>query len=645
MKRHIWLFCCLLFGLGIFCRLWLLGAAAFSTDNMEFYKLALWNQDIIALWKTPPWLNQIPLNETLSLLLVKAGLPAIPFVVRLPFAVMGILALLFVWRFTWRLAGWPATGFVLLLAVFNPYQLYLSRTAYHYSGVLCWSAAQFIIFWSLKEKLESRKVPTVWLVGWWFILATIACHMHMSVWVTVGLQGVFLLWFGWRGLRANSSAQKRFFIQMFIGAGLLGLLLSRWMLRALQRLEHASSGGKPLVGGDAVKELTRLLPAYFAGETVWGIVLLLIFLMLALVPLCRRSAKQCFFRSLTLIFVLHLAALTGYILTFGGGVAKITYFSSIWPLFIFVAGIGAVLGIQMLTEGRRLLRLALLVLLSVGYLSLVLPATWAIVHLDGKPTAYYKINDWVDTHLPAGTPILVDRWLESWNELAVHNPGKLNYTFTVPDEPIEIYRRLNWRTTAEHFFTKYPSAALLEVTGDRYSKELGSWTFPQEYFARSVSITNHAAVLLRRMGVIYTGLNTIRIAPRIRYNTTEDLIEKSRRSGLDTLRLYGEGWGYAKPGWQRGHFEDYRILKNSAQILLYNLMDLSQTGNVEIIAAAVNREKVIFLDKNIHVFAPNKISVWSVPLTLQPNVNRLMLHSPNGEPLYVLDIRWKGNVP
>jgi hypothetical protein len=44
-------------------------------------------------------MNQIPLNETLSLLMVKAGLPATPFVVRLPFALMGVLALFFVWRF------------------------------------------------------------------------------------------------------------------------------------------------------------------------------------------------------------------------------------------------------------------------------------------------------------------------------------------------------------------------------------------------------------------------------------------------------------------------------------------------------------------------------------------------------------------
>ncbi|MEI7850327.1 MAG: hypothetical protein WCH86_00675 [Kiritimatiellales bacterium] len=631
----IWLFLT-----GVVFRFWLLGSSPFRSDTMEFYKLALRNQSIVEFWRNPPWMNQIPLNETFVLLLVKAGLPPTPFVVCLPFALMGVLALFFVWWFARRWFGFGAALLTLVLAVFNPYQIYFSREAYHYSGAVCWSAALLLAFWSIKETLQRNEAPTKKQLGLWFLAAVAACHMHMSVWVVAGLQGLLLLIFG---LRLKGADRSRFLLQFSVGGLLLGAVMGRWVFRAVKMtLEFSQSGAKQL-GTDARAEFTRLLPAYFAGENMFAVVLLLIFIGLAVFALFRTSDAVRRLRSLAWICALHIAVLMLYVGLIGGGAAKIAYFSAIWPQFILLMGVGSYLGIQALT--LKPWRIGLVVLLAGGYIALTASPDWAIVHLEGKPTPFYKINKWVLQNLPAGTPVLTDRWFEPWNELAVHNPGGINYTFTVPDEPIDTYRQLNWPATVEQFFEKYPDAAFLELCRGRYEEKLGPWTFPQRYFARVASVTNDAGMILRRTKVIpgddFSVANTNRVVVRIFYNTTEDLIAAARRQGRDVLRLYGEGWGYAKPGWQQGRFEDYRTFGQTASVKLYNLKEIPLSGSIEISAAAAQHPKTVSVNGINTVFAPGRIRTWTIPLTLQPMENKIPITSPSGDPLFILDIRWK----
>jgi hypothetical protein len=643
-KKHEILTVLVLLVLAVALRFWMLGSSPFRSDTMEFYKLALRNQSIIELWKNPPWMNQIPLNETLSLLMIKAGLPATPFVVCLPFAFMGVLALFFVWRLARRWFGSGAALLTLLLAVFNPYQIYFSREAYHYSGAVCWSAALFLAFWSIREAIRKNEAPGKIQLALWFLAAAAACHMHMSVWVVVGLQGLLLLIFGFR---LKGASRNRFLLWLSSGAVLLGILMLRWIIRAVQGTMNVSGdGGTGYFGSAAGREIARLLPTYFVGENIFAIALLLVFIALAALALFSPSEQARRYRALAWICVLHIAILMLYVGTVGGGVAKIAYFSAIWPNFILLMGIGACLGVQRLSAGPW--RMGLIVLLAGGYVALTVVPDKAIVCLDGKPTPFYKINDWVLKNLPAGTPVLTDRWFEPWNELAVHNPGGINYTFTVPDEPIGTYKQLNWPATVEQFFEKYPEAAFLELGRDRYP-ELGPWTFPQHYFARVASVTNDAAMILRRMKVLpqgdFSSANTNRVVVRIFYNTTEDLVAVARRAGRDVLRLYGAGWGYAKPGWQQGRFEDYRILTKSASIDLYNLKEVPLGGSLEISAATVDKPKTVSVNGVTTVFASGRIKTWTVPLTLQSGLNAIPVISPTGDPLFVLDIRWKPAQP
>ncbi len=667
MKKPLMIGALLLFGAAVFLRLWLLGFSSFGADNMEFYKLALQDQDILEFWRNPPWLNQMPLNETFSLLLVKAGLPATPFVVRLPFALMGILALYFLWLFVRRHAGEAAAGATLLIAAFNPYQLYFSRTAYHYSGAITWSAALFCVFWLVKERLENNELPSRGLVVSWFAVAMLACHMHMSVWAVGALQGILLFGYGWKGLGGNTAPFRRFAIGLCVGGGASVLLLSRWIFRALQRLDIAAEGRRELIGEDAAVEFIRLLPAYFAGERPVGVGLLFGAVVLAVAALIIPSPKRRFYRSLTFVFLLHLVVFMAYIAVIGGGVAKIAYFSALWPLFILFLGIGTTLGIEAISGPRYTIRYGLGAILAAGYLAVTVPAAWAVVHLEGKPTPYFSINDWVLEHLPPGTPVLVDRWFEPWNEMALHNPGGIHYTFTVPDEPLDTYRRMNWRATVEDFFERYPRAAFVRVNPGKYERELGPWDFAERHFSQSSAVTNEAAVRMYRLGFVptldYARENRDRVVTRIYYNTTEDLIVRAQRQGQDRLRLYGEGWGYLKPwrpqpGWpeqlmqltwiqagaflergygftdlnginrlpqpeamrylNRGQWADYRVPSQETAFRLFNLTEDTLTTELRIVAVALSGPVRVRAAHGTVSFPATLMVERRIPLSLEP---------------------------
>lgn len=627
-----------------FTRFWELGAAAFGADYMDFYKLALRNQNIIEFWKNPPWLNQIPLNETLTLLLIKIGLPATPFVVRIPFALMSILALFSMGWFAWKQFGRSSAKVVLVLGIFNPFYLYFSRTSYHYAGAACWSMVLFLTFWNLEAALKKKEVPVVRDFCLWFAVAILACHMHMSVWVVVGLQGAILLSLGVWAFRRRAKEFRSFLIRLGVGAILLVTVMSRWIYRAVSEILRVSGGGGHHFGADAGSEFKRLLPSFFAGENSIAVILLVVFVSLSVVALSRKSTLRSRYRTFFGYVFLHFLVLMLYIGVVGGGIAKITYFSPVWPLFILAMGIGATLGVDALVSRSHSLRVGLKVLLSVAYLALVAVPDWAIIHLEGKPEPYYKINKWVDSHLPSGTPVLVDHWLDPWNGLALHNPGGLQYTFTVPNVPLEAYYQNNWRKTAEQFFEKFPSAALLEVDRGSFVDRFGPWEFPTKYFARTEFITNAPAMTLRRFKVFpthgYAKANTNGIVVQISYNTIEDLVVAARKNGRDVLRLYSEGWGYAKPGWQQGHFEDYRVFSRAASLDIYNLKEVPLTGSIEISAATSDRPKTISVNGSKTVFAAGRIRTWKLPLTLQPGKNTIPFTSPSADPLFVLDIRW-----
>jgi hypothetical protein len=641
MKSHAakfeWIAVAALVALAVALRLAFLGDSPFRADTMEFYKMALRNQDIFQLWANPPWLNQIPLSETWTLLLVRFGLPPTPFVVRLPFALMGIGAVVLVWAFARRWFGRGAALSALFIAALNPYQLYYSRTAYHYSGVVFWSLLAFIAFWRLKETMQAGRRPKELDLFFWFAAAALACLTHMSTWAVTAFQGLFLGILGWRTV-APGSDRRRFLAGFVVGGLAVAAVMARWILRAVGMLVNDTEQ----IGSNAAGEFLRLLPAYLAGETVPAIALLAILAALVALAIAKTRRTVPRFASLAWIGVAHVLVVMLYVAAAGGGLAKIAYFSAIWPHVVLVLGVGAFLGAQ--TFANAPARRATLALLAAGYAALVAAPDWAILRIEGKPTPYYKINQWVLDNLPENTPVLLDRWYEPWNELAIHNAPNIPYTFTVPDEPLDNYLANNWPATAEQFFAKYPDAALIRVCETRYAGKAPPWTFPDTYFARMARITNDPAMTLRHFKIFpgeeYSAADTNRIIVPIYYNTLEDLQAAAIRRGESALRLFGEGWEYAKPGWQAGHFEDYRIMRQSATVHWHNVTSAPLRGHMEIFAASAEKPKMVSVGGTAKAFSPNRLEPWTIPLVLEPGHTPVAFRSSTPAPLFVADIRW-----
>ena len=206
---------------------------------------------------------------------------------------------------------------------------------------------------------------------------------------------------------------------------------------------------------------------------------------------------------------------------------------------------------------------------------------WVCTELRGKPTPYRDIVVWMDEHLPAGTPVLTDRWFEPWNEFRIYHPQNVVMTFTVPDEPQDTFRQVNWRETARNFFERFPDAAFLEVARNYWNiADIGPWMWPRTNFVHKQTFTNAAGIRLRELGLAnrgdYFAAATNRLLVDLYYNTREDVLGKWKAEGRGIGLWFGPGWRYEKSGprqnIQTRDFMEWRALgAASAQLELHRL--------------------------------------------------------------------------
>jgi hypothetical protein len=266
------------------------------------------------------------------------------------------------------------------------------------------------------------------------------------------------------------------------------------------------------------------------------------------------------------------------------------------------------------------------------------PAWWA-TQLAGKPTPYLAIQKFSNESLPPGALVLVDRWFEPWNELRVYNSTNVTYTFTIPNEPLEVFLRHDWRSTAREFIMKYPDTAYLQIANSYgVVPSVGSWSWPRDYFARHHAIRNEAGLRLRALGVAnrgdYYAADTNRLVVVYFWNEPEDLVARAKRDGKAVVVTRLPGWGYAKPGWQQGDFRDWRIIQAQAAVEVYNLKDVPLSCVLTIRGAAPGGSKMLAANGALRQEFPQDQIVerqWG-PIVLQPGVNTIRLD----------DQRWSG---
>ena len=630
-----------------------LGRAAVRADEINFLEYAARGQSLIALWRDPPWLNQIPLADSIAIVWhwFRPGLPTEQ-TVREPFALLGSLTVAGVAIWLARRRGLAAGVLAGVWMGLLPFHVYQSREAYYYVVVMAAAAGMTLYTADLLARLRDGEPLLPKAYAAWTAWTVLTCMTHMSTWVVAAMCWLLLFGVGFSSLAA--PARRRHTIGMVVSAVVVAAFMDRWVWRAVAELKRVSDGTGH-IGGDFGWVAPWVIPTFAVGANVIGAVVCVllaaagmhVFAVLHRQTLPRRDFL---YDSLSLLTYAGFAVLYAYVGAVGGGVAKITYFSVLLP--VFLAWSVYTLDIVAASLPDRLPTVAKLVIPCAAVTVLALPA-WMVTRLDGKPTPYKQIRSWLDSHLDPGSVVLVDRWLEPWNEMARYAPTKVSVTFTVPDEPYETYKQVRWRDVTEQFIEQGGAQAFIRLTRNHEGRD-GLWAWPETYFARRAVITNDSAVWLRRNGYDaiepFSSSSAHQLKTEIFYDLRSDVVARKRAAGERFVVFYDETLRYEKSGpmgifrVQTQQFMDWRVLAQAGTFDVFNLTDKEQRAFVKLRGVAPGGAKlVIGPGQERKEFSGGQLQDWVFgPVVLQPGSITLSLKDPrwaeSQNPLFIAGI-------
>jgi len=625
-----------------FFRLYHLGAPAFRADTMIFLDFArqpLGPAEFFTQWTTTLGMNktgQFPFAVAwLKAFLKITGAEITPFAVRLPSAIWGILAVLAVYGAGRVLSGNAFALFAAALFALDPFHIGVSREAYFYPPLVCGSA---FLLWAVFLQIETIRDESSLPLRFYVLLATgffLTTYAQPSSWPMAFMAALAILWF-----QVKVSLQKRRILRslilvvlvfVFIG---VPLLFSDWALP--QMISASSAEHKAYVrrvfGSSPESVFFTLARTLFSFG--WGMTVPRIFFTMVVVTLGVAATIRLWRRSLVMPVLVIL--LGGGILLFATAryllleqAVSSRYLLAYLPLYLFWLAIGLWFAPAILRGPGKIGERTSLAI-SAGLMAVALglnvwPAYLA-TQLRGKPIPYWDIVHWCDKNLPSRSLVLVERWFDPWNELRVHNSTNVYFTFTVPSEPMDVFRQMNWPLTARQFLEKFPDAAYLEFSrADRDVKGVvTNWSF-----ARSVSFTNEAGIRLAKLGLAHREEfftpNANRLIATIFYNSRDDVLAHAKAAGKEYLVLYGPEWGYAKLWQQLRDFRDWRILEKQAALDVYNLTGKTNAVALKLSGMALNGMKRTECRGKYHDFRHFQLDEWVIKnISLNPGLNKIV---------------------
>jgi len=564
--------------------------------------------------------------------------------IRLAYALIGILTIPALFLLGLRLGDRRLAWILAFLGVINPCLIFYSRQAHIYAFPLLFNTLAAAWAAAVVRSLMARQLPRAIDLVYFAAASILACHSHMSSWPFIGLLWVLVFLILW--MRRDTPVAKQAVRGVGIAFGVWILALLPWIFMFISALFTAKGsfiqGG---VGAHVFSAMWRLpFVMTWGGGLPWGG--LTVGLISAGALLGLYSPRWRGVVGVTLIVGMIIFGMMSVMMQIGGQFFNLRYYLPLWLVFNLLGGIGVLLLAEWSAAG---LQRAGWKKVQAGYVAagfcgvvacfMALPIYW-ILHLPGNPTPYTLINRWMDTHLPQGTLVIVDRWFEPWNEMRYHAPTNVYATFTVPSEPQDTLLKFNWPQTIKDFYREYPNAAYLDMV--RTSPVAGQvWEWPRWHFHRHVAITNEQALALRRAVLApedgYYFPHTSRIIVDIFYNTREDVVNQARAAGMKNLVLYGSEWGYVKLWQQLRDFRDWRTLEDQAALDVYNLTSQTNVVNITIRGMAINGSKrvvgpCLWQDKPAgatHDFKHLQLEEWPVgQFVLHPGLNQLVLKDP-----------------
>lgn len=626
-----------LLAVAAFVRLYDLDRAPFRADELNQFSAVARGQTVAEIWKNPPFNNQIPSADILAVA-SSTLIPGPPseWSIRLPFALLGIATVWLCVILTLRRWGLLSALLLALWMGLNPFHVYQSREAYYYVLTIFFSTGSlFACIDAAQQHVRQGTLPLRQLAVWatWVVFA---CHTHMSAWVFAGVQWLVLLFYGWS---SQSRRQRADHVRrLTVTALIIGLIMLRWLFRAFK--EITGSGTSAQQGGhfgfDLSWVLARLGPMYVAGANWIGVLLILVVVTTAVLWVKRVWREEELFRPLSWVTGIGVTISLAYVSLIGGGVAKLTYFASCWPaLLVWCSVMLAKPVTQTNSPAMRVVAISSFAVFATLISTLVMPVR-AIVQLDGKPTPYKVLQHWLDETLDPGSVVVVDRWLEPWNEMAAHAPTNVTVTFTVPDEPYDQYVGLRWREVTQKAIESGTVQAFIRMTRN-HEEKAGLWTWPESHFTRYARVANEGGLWLRDRGYAPTedfySLNSNRIVVEVFYDLREDMVQRQRDKGESFAIFFNHSMPYEKSGpmgmfpLQTQQFMDWRVLKQRGTLDVYNLTDSPKTGTIQITATSPRGTKIVTgPDGKRFQFSGSQLQRWALgPVLLQPGLNPITL--------------------
>lgn len=620
--------------LGGFFRFYELGLSALRADTVTFWTICQKTTGPGQIFRE--WMQLMGITGQFPFacaatkwFLTVFGLPQTFTTLRLPAAIWGTAAILAAYFAGRELRG-PRLG---LLAAFitalNPFMIQISREAYFYPPLVLGAyLASWAAFRSLRSWRDGRKPGAGFVVtsmaGFFFLTWSQPTGWILAMlWAAVVLGDLVV-----RDIRRKRPGMDT--IAVVVGLAIVGLplLLAPWGMKHLIAIASGATKEAALKAlqvserglGDMMYDFLTI-PSW--GGTplrlVVGVVLVTAGLLYLLPELRARWEERLLvvFMGGGLILYLIFRSVTG-------AQYEVRYLCALIPVYLLwlAGGMDYLAGkVAARIRAARQLNRMFYGLVPALLLGMQLYPAWLCTQLTGKPTPYVDIVRWCDTNLPQGTLVLVDRWFEPWNELRVHSSTNVFFTFTVPNEPLDVFLQQRWRDTAVDFFKRNPGSAYLEIAKEYWHvPEVGPWDWPRRYFARRHAITNEAGLALRRLHLASRGdfyaENTNRVVVEIFYDRPEDIAERWRREGVRCGVLFGPGWDYTKSQ----DYRDWRVFKGRAALLLLNLGQEPINAYVEIAATAYGGSKEVKLGPQLyHTFVPGRLDVWRAgPIRLLP---------------------------
>lgn len=588
---------------GAYLRLVRLDDCALRADTINFWTIChsdMMAWDVVRKWAVlgldhPPTTLVITkwLIDSLRLPVTEGTLTVVP-------AIFGVLCIPVMFRIGLRVGG-QRLGLLLagLLAI-NPIHIQVSREAYHYSLLLLGSCLMLSATLDAVASVRGQRglgVRFYVLVAMGVLGLTLSTFTGWSIAAIDGL--VIVSVFTWRVWRGTLPLRVLVFTALLLAVCAVPTLAAPWGLSHI----FGKMGGSEkeiaqrIVGSEsgALWRFLRELPVYFG----WGATGIRFAFTAFAAAACacvawrdrdrRASCVVCAgvgVAGIAVFLAVREAIAAGY---------GVRYLVVLLPHAIALLGVGVWGWSQILPEAWGLpnrFRTAAFGLTSAVAITLFVNPAWDSARIIGQPTPYKVIQAWFNTHLPQGTPVLVDRWLEPWNELRVYNSTNVFFTFTIPNEPVDVFLKYNWRESAVAFFRKYPDAAYLEISKSYWTDaRVGPWNWPRQHFKHHVEFRNAPGLELDRLGLLNRGggpLYKAGLIVELYYNTREDVLNAARAEGRNTLVLYGQGWGYTKL-WQQiqGDFRDWRVLRHAGTLDIFNLGTVSADSMLTVRAVAL----------------------------------------------------------